>query len=473
MIGWSFLEKTAESVSRRIFSVPIFFKVLGIGVVVAFVFGTVTIWQTRRSVSERFLGLVEENALFAARTISTELERPMVTGSTFEIQERLTRFASLSPSIRYAIIRDADDGVVAHTFVKAIPLDLTRIFHARRAALLVVASEQGRVFDVKMPILKGYAGSVQLGVSDRIVTTELRGLTRTLMKGLIACAGLGAVLALGLTHLLTKPIHHLVSVADRLREGDFSTRADADTGDEVGELARAFNQLAESLERYETEVEEKERTRVSLLQKIIQTQEEERKSISQELHDHLGQTLLALLLVIQSGKKKSEVSAPLAAEIDGKLRDLIDDIRRLAQGMRPAVLDDYGLEKALERLVADVSSYASIAIDYQYICPPDAPRMPQTVEVTLYRIAQEAIANIVRHSEATKASVVVLQGSDQATLIVEDQGRGFDIGVDEGTRARLGLSGMCERSALLGGQCMIDSEPGGGTTIRVEIPLER
>jgi signal transduction histidine kinase len=205
-------------------------------------------------------------------------------------------------------------------------------------------------------------------------------------------------------------------------------------------------------------------------------QEDERKSISRELHDHFGQSLLALMLQVQSGCSHSSEKCEffhspgaLCFKVENTIRQIIGEVHRLAWGMRPSILDDYGLESALGRHIEEVSKTAGLEIDYQFTSQDGLKRLPIRIEVPLFRIAQEAITNMIRHAKASHASVVVLRQLHEITMLVEDDGRGFN--VDEKRDQSLGLLGMRERVNLLGGSFVIESVPGEGTTIRVRIPL--
>ncbi len=170
--------------------------------------------------------------------------------------------------------------------------------------------------------------------------------------------------------------------------------------------------------------------------------------------------------------KDNDLLQKSCSDIEDRIRQLIDEVGRLAWGMRPSILDDYGLDSALARHVEEVSSHCDFAIDYQYTCSPGLQRLPSQTEVTLYRIAQEAIGNVVRHARAKRASAVLFQRQEAVTLLVEDNGRGFDLESKQKNGAScVGLTGMKERAALLGGPCAVESVPGQGTTIRVTIPL--
>lgn len=458
---------------RRVLSVPIYIKVLGIGALVATLFGGVLILQTRGSLSRVLYQMLREATLSSARSLAADLERPMLTGDMFSVKRKLQATMGMAAQVRYIVVRDQDGRVAAHTFEEAVPADLEKVFSESLWGTTQVLTTPGAlILDSTFPILDGHAGSVQLGMSDRMIKQELSKFTRSILKALALCASVGALLAFGLTHILTEPVHHLVQVAKDIEKGQFDSKAHVYSGDEIGVLAMAVNRMTDSLQRYRREVEEKERIRLSLIEKIIQTQEDERRTISRELHDQLGQALLALLLMVQSSGAGEKLDAETLNQMERKITALIDEIHCLVQGMRPPILDDYGLDSALARLIKELSGYAGVSIDYQYSCPPGSGRLPSRIEVTLYRIAQEAITNIVRHANADRASVVVLQQHDDVILLVEDHGCGFDpasVRIDSG--AHLGIMGMKERAALLGGSCTVESAPGASTTVRIRIPI--
>jgi signal transduction histidine kinase len=141
--------------------------------------------------------------------------------------------------------------------------------------------------------------------------------------------------------------------------------------------------------------------------------------------------------------------------------------------MRPSILDDYGLDSALARHIQEVAKTAGMEIDYQFTSPEGLPRLPNRIEVPLFRIAQEAITNLIKHARATHASVIVLRQIHEITMLIEDDGRGFDTNMVQDKNGQcLGLVGMRERVNLLGGSFVVESAPGEGTTIRVRIPLQ-
>jgi len=219
-------------------------------------------------------------------------------------------------------------------------------------------------------------------------------------------------------------------------------------------------------------VEEKEAARQKLIGKIVRAQEEERKHVARELHDQLGQMLSKTLLTVDSSCAACESRQTQCPTIRSDIREMIDEVRLLAWKVRPSILDDYGLNRALEQYIGETAKRVGFSLDYQSAIPPDTERFAgPEVEVTLYRIAQEAITNIIRHAKATEASVILMCREHEIVLLVEDNGVGFDMKREESPRA-LGLMGMRERAALVGGELKIASEVGKGTTVRVRIPLK-
>jgi PAS domain S-box-containing protein len=206
---------------------------------------------------------------------------------------------------------------------------------------------------------------------------------------------------------------------------------------------------------------------------VFSWQEEERKRISRELHDQVCQSLSALLLEIQSHGSMDESLRSIQRGCEARVRDLIDEVSRMAGQLRPTILDDYGLRMALSRHIEELSSKTGLEIDYQYVASPDpSRRLPAPIEVGLYRIAVAALDNIAIHASASRASVIILWQNSKLTFLVEDDGRGFDYAA---TRKNLdsciGLIGMEERVSIMGGVLRIESAPQKGTTIRAEIPV--
>ena len=227
----------------------------------------------------------------------------------------------------------------------------------------------------------------------------------------------------------------------------------------------------EAAERWRTEREREARRR-----QLAAAEEEERRRLARELHDEVGQHLTSLGLGLQA---LSDV-APPGSEVDrraAQLRALVSnlggELHALAVRLRPKALDDFGLEAALASYAEEWSSRSGIPVDVH--ADVQGERLPAAVEIAVYRIVQEALTNVARHSGTTRAGVVVERRDGFVVAVVDDSGRGFDTEAVAEARdgaPRLGLLGIRERAAMLGGTVDIESTPGGGTTLFVRIPID-
>ena len=212
----------------------------------------------------------------------------------------------------------------------------------------------------------------------------------------------------------------------------------------------------------------RERAAEEGLRRAIEAQEAERARIARELHDELGQELTALALHLRA--LDDEVSSPTGvARLDAVRQALADtstNLRELAVELRPSGLREHGLASAIERQAARLNETSGIAVDVAVgAIPAD---LPDAVEIGLFRVVQEALANVARHSGAANASVIANRRGGRLRVVVEDDGCGFD---PSAPSERLGLAGIRERVALLGGSLRIESDTAGGTTVIVELEV--
>lgn len=303
----------------------------------------------------------------------------------------------------------------------------------------------------------------ELAVIEDHLARETEFLTRRLARVLSALALAGIGLAWWLTKILTAPLDQLVRVARRVQQGDLTARVPVRVHDELGDLARAFNEMTATLAQ-------KEQARQQLLRQLIAAGEEERKRVARELHDQTGQALTSLI----AGLSSLEKSCPKAVEMRALAEQTLAEVHELSVALRPALLDDLGLWPAIRRHCETVAGQFGVEVDCQAVGLDNGQRLPAEIEVALYRITQEALTNALRHGEATRISVL-LQRRDHAVLaVIEDNGRGFDAAhwrAHPGKQTHLGLTGIEERAALLGGTLRVESAPGRGTSLFVELPV--
>lgn len=211
------------------------------------------------------------------------------------------------------------------------------------------------------------------------------------------------------------------------------------------------------------------------LQQVTRAQEEERKRIARELHDETLQNLIAIsrqMEKITSSDALWEESIEAVRDFKKKIEVAVQEIRRFSHDLRPSVLDDLGMLPALE-LLADDLDKRGIATSFKTV--GEARRLIPEIEVMLFRIAQEAVSNIWRHSQASTAELVIEFSDALVRLNIGDDGKGFRLPqrvVDMAGLGKLGLTGMHERAKLLGGNLTLTSTQGKGTTVTVEVPLK-
>ncbi|MBI4787855.1 MAG: GAF domain-containing protein [Chloroflexi bacterium] len=622
-------------------------KMMGIVLALVLLLGFGITWEVRASMTTALTARLEERGVSIARDLAAHSTDLILINNTFALHQLLQDTIQNNSDLRYAFILDENNQVLVHAFDRGFPRGLAEkntLAPGERAHTVVLASDEGRIHDVAVPIFEGRAGSARVGLTETSVYAAVDELTGTMLLTTLAVSLLGIGAAYLLTLILTRPILTLVQVTQAVARGDLSRQAPPWGEDEIGQLSTAFNRmtaelaqaqramlqrhrelaalnavanamnapapLAETLDRSlrallqsldlpagwvflldhegrrvqltswvglpieigEREVEiglhgcpctvalqnkqsivitplpercplrdgringgeainahitvpilshdrvlgvlgvasahpqalgadeaklleavgqqvgiavenarlwddlrDKERVRGQLLEKVIRAQEEERKRIARELHDDTGQAITSLMVGLRAA---SDACDSIARERFNTLREIaaqtLESVKRLARELRPAVLDDLGLAAALERYIANYRGNFGLAVDLQMTGFHDDQRLPAQIELTLYRVIQEALTNIAKHAYAKNVSIVVEHKRDLVVAVIEDDGQGFDVRAILDSpleETKLGLHGMRERSELVGGRLQIESAVGSGTSVFVEIPI--
>ena len=323
---------------------------------------------------------------------------------------------------------------------------------------LVVTALAGELDDSlighRMPIDETVAGHVlRTGVAERLADVPAR-LRFALAEQTSAQSGLFVPLRVRGRSL------GVLAAFDRLRDGPRFTAWDEQVLS--GFAASAASAVASARD-----------TAAQMLRRSIESAEQERGRWARELHDETLQELAGLKLALgavrraDSDSARGEALDAAAARIDFAIQAL----RGIIADLRPAALDDLGLEPALETLVARVRASAPPELRIDLICNlAGGDRLPPKIEDVIYRIVQEGLSNVVRHSEASRANVNIREQNAQVVVVVHDDGTGFEIA---GDTSGFGLAGMRERAALVDGELEINTAPGAGTIVRVTLPAVR
>ncbi len=286
----------------------------------------------------------------------------------------------------------------------------------------------------------------------------------TTQAGIVLGIAVALTISLNIV-LLQRRFRPLERLVDQMERADLSRPGanlrlseEEPTGpEEVTRLHHAFVRMLERLEA--------ERRRVSSA--ALNAQEEERARVARDLHDEVNQALTGLLLRLEAAREKAppELAAELA-EIRALANQAMQELLSLARQLRPTALDDLGLRAALAGHVSDLDRQGALDADFE--AEGALGDLPENVQLVVYRVAQEALSNAVRHAEAGRVDVRLGRAGDTVTLAVADDGRGFAF---DRIGTGLGIGGMRERALLVGGDLQVESRPGEGTRVRLSVPI--
>ncbi len=291
---------------------------------------------------------------------------------------------------------------------------------------------------------------------------------------LLVSGGLGMIYSWVVGRGFARRIARLTEASIDLADGDLSRRIEDPSGDELGQLGRQFNAMADQLSASLRSLRLLADRNAQLAEQTAQlTAVEERNRLARDLHDSVSQELFSLTMLAAAARRtldgRPDLTAARLVEIEESARRALEETRSLIFALRPAALDGRGLTPALRDLVAALRERQGLSSDLRVT---GERRLPLDYEQALYRIVQEALANVARHSGVRSAVVLLRYEDDHVALEVRDGGRGFDLSAARNPRS-IGLHSMAERAEALGGNLALRSAPGAGTTIAVVIPLLR
>jgi len=309
-----------------------------------------------------------------------------------------------------------------------------------------------RVFAVNAGLLGGIA--VLLLASPVEIDSPIRATQAVIVVGGLAITLVTSAVLLRRAFMPLERLARRMDAVDLLRPGQ---RLPVGRSDEVGRVVSAFNHMLDRLER-----ERHENGR-----RVLAAQEAERIGIARDLHDEIGQLLTAVLLQLNS---IAETAPTHRVEIDRAreaVRRALDEVRRISRELRPEMLEQLGLVSALTELSTTFARASGVSVERRFDIP--LPRFSPDTELAVYRIAQESLTNVARHSDAAHVWIALAHGLDSVVLRVVDDGCGFGgVPVEHG-----GLRSMRERALSIGGALAIEEGAGGGVEVRLEVPAVR
>ncbi len=412
---------------------------------------------------------LDRRALAVARDLESRSGELLLTNDIFGLHRTVNEVAAADPDLRYIVVFDRHGVVRADTFSDGLPEGLrsSNSITPGGYSFATLQTSEGKVRDLAFGIDQGRSGSVRIGFTMAPGQGRVNQMTANLLGLTAAVLVAGLLIAYWLATILTRPLSRLAEAARAVGRGEIPELSELYRHPEVGQVAVAFDAMT-------TQLREKEAERSRLLGRVLTAQEEERRRISLELHDEAGQALTSLMLGLSRIERllPDAASKAEAVELRGLTEGTLELMRSLARDLRPNTLDILGLESALRRFVGDYGRRHGIETDF-HATGLDGERMGSDVETALYRIAQEALTNVSRHAAAASVSVLLERRGDHMVMVIEDDGVGFQIDQDRagaGVPERLGLLGMAERASLVGASLTVESRPGSGTAIFVEVP---
>lgn len=458
-------------------SVSVRGKVMGLAIGVTLLMGLAAILVARGALLAASRAELEQHAVAVANAVAYRSLEAVLTHSTFSLHQLLTSVQDGDPAVRYIFVVDGAGQVVGHTFGEGFPSDLLRLRppeQSQSPLVTRVETEEGLLHDAAVLLPGGQFGYARVGLTEERLQLAARSLWAGMIQTLIAVAGVAVLAALVMSDVLTRPLRPLIAATRAVAAGDLGERVPPGSSDEFGRLSEAFNHMIAALRTTREELHAKEKVREDLLNRVITAQEDERRRISRELHDEAGQALTGLTVGLRTLMLEHPEAAPQAEELRQLAHKTLEGLRRLSRELRPASLDDLGLADALRHYALDYGAQHHVHVDLQVVGDASV-RVPGVVETCVYRIAQEALTNAARHARAEHVSLVLTFRPEVVSLIVEDDGVGFEpdevVGRVSPDGRGLGLFGMQERATLVGGTVLIESSPGNGTSVFVKCPI--
>jgi signal transduction histidine kinase len=265
---------------------------------------------------------------------------------------------------------------------------------------------------------------------------------------------------------ITKPLIRLRNAAVNLGKGQYDIDLPVQTQDEIGALTESFNIMARQIKEKTTELQ---RERFGRMRSVFDGEEMERQRLSRELHDGIGQSLIAIKLrlenlLYQDGKDIRNSIQELKNYFD----QIIDEVRRISNNLMPSVLEVFSIPIAFRNLFSETEEHSGLRIHFE--ARGNFDDLDKKIKTYIYRLTQEALNNIVKHAEAREVRVNLTRNTDHLILVIRDDGKGFStetVGKEGGN----GIHNMRERASLLQGQIEILSAPSSGTTITLNVPI--
>ncbi|GEN86697.1 sensor histidine kinase [Oceanobacillus sojae] len=402
----------------------------------------------------------------------------------YAVHQLITETYELNEDVRYIMVLDSNSAVYEHTFSDSLPKGIISAhsdYNENTSNAKTISSDEGAIQDIIVPIEDSEVGYVRVGMSEKQANQYIFSKMTELLIVTLIVALFATGVAYFISRRITSPIQRLVDVASGISAGDLSLRVKSIKNDEVGELASTFNAMADNLINSNNQIDtllkqlqEKEKLRSKLILQLLSVQEDERRRISRELHDETSQALTSLMVTMRvlANEAKDEEQQQLLFTSRDIAADILRQIRDLAVDLRPPILDNMGVVSAIKKYIKDFKEKYDVDVSF-YTSVTEITDLDENVALAIYRIVQESLNNVIKHTEATRIKVGLILEDNNIKLTVSDNGQGIKEAdfMKAQAQNRIGIHGMKERVEVQNGSFTILTNQLGGTKIIVSLPL--
>jgi len=444
-------------------------KILFSMILLLLLFGLTTAFINQAVLFKLLKTEFQNKGLIHARSIAAYSLVDILTQNSSRLNKLLDYEKKLDKDTAYIFIINSSNRILAHTFQKGFPVDLIKantLTKNKDFNIQLLDTRMGFIYDINIPILldKRLIGQVRLGILQNGIQRTIMLIDSVIIVVMLLLIIIGVFLAYKISFLITQPISSLVEATESIQKGDFSTKIDIRTKDEIGLLAGAFNKMSAYLNQM---VEE-----IGWLTKY-----KERERIALDLHDNCAQDLANLIKRLELCEKLFKIEPVKAFEELNALRENIRGhlckARQVIHGLKSPEEEDFLLLQRIREYIKDYQQYNDINIKLN-ISDSINNNIPADKSTHIFYIITEALANIRKHAQAKNVQLGLDYNElNELTVNIKDDGIGFDVkeaGVSAVGRGKWGLMSIRQRVASLGGTLAINSTPHQGTEVLVRIP---
>lgn len=468
---FKFFKEKLISFLVKFYSIPLNIKIIGIIIFISLATNAATIIYIRNVFKEQSHARLIDIGKEISKRLSSDSVDYIRSGNVNKLQKLLDTTVKSYPDVIYAGYKSRTGETLYAEKGKFSP-DSDDLPHKGGISMNTRKIAGDKVFDITNPVSGGKTGFINLILSEKNSNMILKHLIESILFTNLAITIIMIAISFLLVTVALSPINNLIEGIKLAKDENYDISLKASNDAKINQLITVFNEMVYRHRMLEKERGEKEMMRKNFAAEIINIQEKERKKLGRELHDEIGQFFAFLKIGLKFIYDQDDIKevrknvVNLRSDIDME----IEHVHDLAASLRSAVLDEIGLIKAVEMYVNDIVKKNNINVDFAASDVKETD-IPPYIGTNIYRVIQEALLNVIRHSKSATVNIILKEEKENLTGIIEDNGTGFVY--KKNKIENMGIYGMEERIYLMGGTFNIESNPGRGTKIIFKIPLDK